>query len=77
MLHGICFSLSDLLHSVWQSLGVCCKWHYFILFMTNIPLYICTTSSLSIPGLIDILPRFHILDIENNTAVNIRVHVSF
>ena len=34
----------------------CCKWHYFVLFLwlSSIPLYICTTSSLSIPLSMDI-----------------------
>ena len=27
----------------------CCKWHFLVLFMANIPLYICTTTSLPIP----------------------------
>ena len=32
--YDICFSLSDLHVSVWQSLdpSSCCKWHYFVLF---------------------------------------------
>ena len=55
--YNICFSLSDLLHSVWQSLGQstslqitqfsCFVW------LSNIPLYICATSSLSIHLLMD------------------------
>ena len=50
--YGIYFSLSDLLHSVWQYLGACIslqitKFHFF-LWMSNNPLYICATSSLSI-----------------------------
>ena len=52
LVYDICFSLSDLLHSVWQSLGSptslqMTQFHTF-LWMSNIPLYICTTSSLSI-----------------------------
>ena len=50
--YGICFSLSDLLHSVRQSLGPSTslqisQFHSF-LWLSNIPLYICATSSLSI-----------------------------
>ena len=41
-------------HDTLQVHPCCCKWHYFI-FMANIPLYTCTTSSLSIPLLMDIL----------------------
>ena len=53
LIYDICFSLSDLLHSVWQSLGPSTslqmtQFHSF-LWLSNIPLYICTTSSLSIP----------------------------
>ena len=52
LIYDICFSLSDLLHSVWQSLGPSMslqmtQFHSF-LWLSNIPLYICTTSSLSI-----------------------------
>ena len=56
----------------------CCQWHYFILFLwvTNIPLCISTTSSLSIHLLI-YLGRFHVLAIINSVAMNTGVHVSF
>ena len=52
LIYDICFSLSDLLHSVWQSLDSSTslqmtQFHSF-LWLSNIPLYICTTSSLSI-----------------------------
>ena len=52
LIYNICFSLSDLLHSVWQSLDPSTSqqmthFHSF-LWLSNIPLYICTTSSLSI-----------------------------
>ena len=52
LIYDICFSLSDLLHFVWQSLGASTslkmtQFHSF-LWLSNIPLYICTTSSLSI-----------------------------
>ena len=44
LIYGICFSLSDLLHSVWQSLGPftslrMTQFHSF-LWLSNIPLYI-------------------------------------
>ena len=52
LIYDICFSLSDLLHSVWQSLDPSTsqkitQFHSF-LWLSNIPLYICTTTSLSI-----------------------------
>ena len=52
LIHDICFSLSDLLHSVWQSLDASMSLQMTqfrsFLWLSNIPLYICTTSSLSI-----------------------------
>ena len=52
LIYSICFSLSDLLHSVWQSLdsSTFLQMTQFrsFLWLSNIPLYICTTSSLSI-----------------------------
>ena len=58
LIYDICFSLSDLLHSVWQSLDPSTslqmtQFHSF-LWLSNIPLYIRTTTSLSIflfPGI--------------------------
>ena len=52
LIYDICFSLSNLLHSVWQSLypstsQQMTQFHSF-LWLSNIPLYTCTTSSLSI-----------------------------
>ena len=52
LIYDTCFSLSDLFHSVWQTLGPSTslqmtQFHSF-LWLSNIPLYICTTSSLSI-----------------------------
>ena len=76
---GICFSLPDPLHSVWQSLGPSTslqitRFHFFSQkrWLSNIPLYICATSSLSIH-----LGCFRVLAIVNRAAVNIVVHVSF
>ena len=52
IIYDICFSLSDLLHSVWQSLDASTSLQMTqfcsFLWLSNIPLYICTTSSLSI-----------------------------
>ena len=58
LIYDICFSLSDLLHSVWQTLGssASLEWtqiHSFLR-LNNIPLYMCTTSSLSIHLSLDI-----------------------
>ena len=52
LIYNICFSLSDLLHSVLQSLDPftslqMTQYHSF-LWLSNLPLYICATSSLSI-----------------------------
>ena len=50
--YNICFSLSDLLHSVWQSLDPSTSQQMTqfrsFLWLSNIPLYIGTTTSLSI-----------------------------
>ena len=52
LIYDICFSLSDLFHSVWQSLDLSTSLlmtqFCSVLLLSNIPLYICTTSSLSI-----------------------------
>ena len=52
IIYDICFSLSDLLHSVSQSLdsSTSLQMTQFrsFLWLSNIPLYTCTTSSLSI-----------------------------
>ena len=52
LIYDICFSLSDLLHSVWQSLDASTSLQMTqfrsFLWLSNIPLYICTTSSLSV-----------------------------
>ena len=55
--YSICFSLSDLLHSVWQALSPTTSLQItqfrFFLWLSNIPWYICATSSLSIHLLMD------------------------
>ena len=52
LIYGICFSPSDLLHSVRQSLDPSTSQQMTqfrsFLWLSNSPLYICTTSSLSI-----------------------------
>ena len=57
LVYGICFPLSDLLHSVWQSLGPSTSLQLTqfrsFLWLSNIPLYICATSSLFIHLLMD------------------------
>ena len=48
------------------------------LWLSNSPLYICTTTSLSIHLLMDMnLGCSHVLASVNSTVVNIEVHVSF
>ena len=52
LIYDICFSLSDLLHYVWQTLGPSTSLHLTqfrsFLWLSNIPLYVCNTSSLTI-----------------------------
>ena len=54
LIYDICYPLSDLLHSVWQSLDSSTSLQMtqfrFFLWLSNIPLYICATSSLSTKG---------------------------
>ena len=77
--YGICFSLSDWLHSVWQTLGPSTSLQivqlHFFLWLSNIPLYVCATSSSSIHLSMHI-GWFHVLAIVNSAAMNILVHVS-
>ena len=72
----ICFSLSDLLYSVWQALGSSTSWQMTqfcsLLSPSNIPLCICTISSLSSQWTFNLLPC---LVIVNNAAVNTAVYV--
>ena len=57
LIYGICLSLSDLLHSVCQSLSPSTSQQMTqfrsFLWLSDIPLYICATSSLSIHLLMD------------------------
>ena len=57
LIYDICFSLPDLLHSVWQFLGLSMSLQKAqfcsFLWLSNIPLCVCATSSLSIPLLLD------------------------
>ena len=48
----------------------------FSLWLSSIPLYICTTSSLPIHPSVDI-EVFYVLAVVNNAAMNIGVHVFF
>ena len=78
--YGICFSLSDLLHSVWQTLGPSTSlWitqFCFFLWLSNIPLYMCHIFFIhsSVSGS---LGSFSVLAIVNRAAMNIVVHDSF
>ena len=57
MSYVICLSVSDLLHSVWQSLGPSCncKWHSFFLFYDCI--YVSLLSPFLCPWIFRLFPR--------------------
>ena len=79
--YDICFSLSDLLHSVWQSLdsSTSLQMTQFrsFLWLSNIPLYIWY-HIFFIHSFVDgHLGCFRDLAFVNSAAVNIGVHVSF
>ena len=66
--------LSDLLYSVWHSLGpCCCKRHYFTLFNGWVIFHCVYIPRLLYP----FLACFPILAIANSAARNIGVHISF
>ena len=80
LIYKVCFSLSDFLHSVWQTLGPATtlqmtQFHSFW-WLSGIPLYLCTTSFLSIPLLRDtwIVSMWWILQ---SGAMNAGMHVVF
>ena len=88
--YGICFSLSESLHLVWQSLGTSVLLQmallYSFLWLSDIPLYIymcvCVCVCVYLPHLYPFICRwpfscFRVLAAENSTAMNIGVHVSF
>ena len=58
LIYSICFSLSDLLHSVWQTVGYSTSLQmiqfYFSFWLINMPLYIFITFSLSLHLSMDI-----------------------
>ena len=74
--------LSDLFHLVWQSLGTymfpqIAQFHSS-LWLSNIPLYICTIYPFFIHSSVyGHLGCFHVLAIVNSTTINIGVHVTF
>ena len=80
LIYDICFSLSDLLHSVHQALASSTSLQLTqinsFLWLSGIPLSICTTS-LSIHVFGGHLGCFHVLAIVNSAPVNTEVHVSF
>ena len=76
----ICICFSDLLHSVWWSLdpSTSLQMAQFcsFLWLSNIPLYICTISSLSI-HLLTFTLLSCLLAIVNSAAMNIGMYVYF
>ena len=62
-----------------KSIHVCCHWQNFcyFLWLSGIPLYIYTTSSSSIHLLVDTQVASVFCQLLSNTAINIRVPVSF
>ena len=78
---NIWYCFSDLLHSVWQSLGSFTSLHMAqfrsSLRLSNSPLYIYNASSFIYSSVNGHLGCFHALVIVNSTATRIGVHISF
>lgn len=63
-------------HDTFKIHPYCHRWQYFILlWLSGIPLYICTTPSLSNQPLKD-TGCLHVLTLTNNAAMNMREHIS-
>ena len=78
--YGLCLSLSDLLHSVWEFLvaPMCCKWHYLFLFMAEQYSIVYMCHVFLIHSSVDwYLGCFYVLAIVSSVAMNIGMHGSF